>query len=77
MVITETTVCFYPVDFRSWWTLSVGIQVLENAVQFPFRGRFPRASPQSPRRFAPAGLSVDAIPAGVATFHSNQLIPLY
>jgi hypothetical protein len=35
---------------------------------------FLRASPQSPRRFAPAGLSVDAISAGVATLHFNQLL---
>ena len=45
-------------------------------------GRFPRASPVdasifTPRRYAPAGSSVDAIPAGVATLHSNQLIPIY
>jgi hypothetical protein len=36
-------------------------------------GRFPRASPQSPRHCVPAGPSVDAIPVGVAALHSNQL----
>ena len=35
-------------------------------------GRFPRAWLQSPRRFAPAGLSAHAIPAGVAAFRFNQ-----
>jgi len=36
-------------------------------------GRFPRAWLQSPRRYAPAGSSAQAIPAGVAALHSNQL----
>jgi hypothetical protein len=45
--------------------------------RFAFRAdAFLRASPQSPRRCAPAGLSVDAIPAGVAALHSNRLISL-
>ncbi|NME05178.1 hypothetical protein HF876_04860 [Psychrobacillus sp. BL-248-WT-3] len=40
-------------------------------------GRFPPAWPQPPRRYAPAGSSPHAIPAGVATFHSNQLVFSY
>ena len=32
-------------------------------------GRFPRALPQPPRRFAPAGSSTNANPAGVTAFH--------
>jgi len=36
-------------------------------------GRFPRAWLQPPRRFAPAGSSAQAFPAGVAALHSNQL----
>ena len=35
-------------------------------------GRFPRAWLQPPRRFAPAGSSAHAIPAGVATLRFNQ-----
>ena len=36
-------------------------------------GRFPRARLQSPRHYVPAELSARAVPAGVATFHYNQL----
>jgi len=35
-------------------------------------GRFPRARLQSPRRYAPAGLSARAVPAGVAALRFNQ-----
>jgi len=35
-------------------------------------GRFPRAWLQPPRRFAPAGSSAQAFPAGVAAFRFNQ-----
>jgi len=35
-------------------------------------GRFPRAWLQPPRRYAPAGSSAQAIPAGVAALRSNQ-----
>ena len=38
-------------------------------------GRFPRAWLQSPRRASStAGSSAHAIPAGVAAFHSNQIL---
>ena len=36
-------------------------------------GRFPAGITQSPRRYAPAGLSVDADSAGVVLLHFNQL----
>ncbi len=36
-------------------------------------GRFLRASPEPPRRIAPAGSSADRYSAGVAALHSNQL----
>ncbi len=42
-------------------------------VDFRFGGRFPRACPNPPRRFAPAGIGLHAFPAGVAactTIHS-------
>ena len=35
-------------------------------------GRFPRARLQSPRRYAPAGLSARAVPAGVAALRFSQ-----
>ncbi|PIC65935.1 hypothetical protein CSV71_06410 [Sporosarcina sp. P21c] len=37
-------------------------------------GRVPRARLQSPRHCVPAGLSARAVPAGVAAFHSVQLL---
>ena len=45
-------------------------------INFVFRSRrrFPRAWLQSPRHYVPAGLSAQAIPAGVAIFHFTRAI---
>ena len=45
-------------------------------ISFVFRSRrrFPRAWLQSPRHYVPAGLSAQAIPAGVAVLHFTHAI---
>ena len=54
----------------------VEIEKLDLSFHFASGGRLPRAWLQSPRRFAPAGPSAQASPAGVAAFRFTQFYNL-
>ena len=57
---------FFATSNRRSSLFSFEMDISEKFVDFRYGGRFSRAWLQSPRRYAPAGLSDHAIPAEVA-----------